>query len=182
MDLNVHTQSIQSFFLEPIISQSKACYWIPMSTIVNLKHAIGSQRPYLLSESLHMDLEMHSQFFYEIFSKHGSPGQTAMLTRRALKFRVKPQFPFSEISHHYPKNIGKPSNIVSWPVCRPERPSDSSGDGGVPTVLPIQQGLGAIKHRNQIFFSCGIPLLISEGFNSKIYTLHFCTDLYIPLE
>ena len=54
------------------------------------------------------------------FSENGSPGQTTMLTRRASKFCVKPRSPFSEISHHDPKTIGKPPSIVSWPECQPE--------------------------------------------------------------
>ena len=72
------------------------------------------------------------------FLKNGSPGQTTMLTRRAAKFCVKPRSPFSEISNHEPKTIGKPPNIVSWPECQPEFPSDGDDGGGdVPTTLPI---------------------------------------------
>ena len=43
------------------------------------------------------------------FSKNGSPGQTTMLMRRAAKFCVEPRSPFSEISHHDPKNLRKTS-------------------------------------------------------------------------
>ena len=51
--------------------------------------------------------------------------------RRASKFCAKPRSPFSEISHQESKTIGKPSNIVSWPECQPEFPSDGGdGDGG----------------------------------------------------
>ena len=52
------------------------------------------------------------------FSKNGSPGQTTMLMRRAAKFCVEPRSPFSEISHHDPKTLGKPPSIVSWPECQ----------------------------------------------------------------
>ena len=52
------------------------------------------------------------------FSKNGSPGQTTMLMRRAAKFCVETRSPFSEISHHDPKTLGKPPSIVSWPECQ----------------------------------------------------------------
>ena len=52
------------------------------------------------------------------FSKNGSPGQTTMLMRRAAKFCVEPRSPFSEISHHDSKTLGKPPSIVSWPECQ----------------------------------------------------------------
>ena len=70
------------------------------------------------------------------FFKNGSPGQTTMLMRRAAKFCVEPRSPFSEIFHQESKNIGKPLNIVSWPECRTEFPTDGGGDG-VPTTLQI---------------------------------------------
>ena len=54
------------------------------------------------------------------FSENGSPGQTSMLTRRASKFWVEPRSPFSEISHHDPKTIGKTPKIVPLPECQPE--------------------------------------------------------------
>ena len=41
------------------------------------------------------------------FLKNGSPGQTTMLTGRAAKFCVEPRSPFSYISHHDPKTLGK---------------------------------------------------------------------------
>ena len=71
-----------------------------------------------------------------IFFKNGSPGQTTMLMRRAAKFWVEPRSPFSYISHHDPKTLGKRLIIVSWPECRPEFPSDADGDGGdAPTIF-----------------------------------------------
>ena len=54
------------------------------------------------------------------FSENGSPGQTTMLTRRASKFWVEPRSPFSEISHHDPKTIGKTPKLVPLPECQPE--------------------------------------------------------------
>ena len=54
------------------------------------------------------------------FSENGSPGQTTMLTRRASKFWVEPRSPFSEISHHDPKTIGKAPNIAPLPECQPK--------------------------------------------------------------
>ena len=53
------------------------------------------------------------------FLKNGSPGQTTMLTTSAAKFWVEPRSPFSYISHHDPKTLGKPLIIVSWPECQP---------------------------------------------------------------
>ena len=87
------------------------------------------------------------------FSQNGSPGQTTMPTRSASKFCVEPQSPFSGISHKESKTIGKPSNIVFWPECRPEFPNDDNGDdddddddGGdddddddAPTIVPSGQ-------------------------------------------
>ena len=52
------------------------------------------------------------------FSKNGSPGQTTMLMRRAANFCVEPRSPFSYISHHDPKTLGKRLIIVSWPECQ----------------------------------------------------------------
>ena len=57
-----------------------------------------------------------------------------MLTRFVTKFCVEPRSPFSEISHHDPKTIGKPPNIVSWPEGQPEFPDDAADDD-VPTTL-----------------------------------------------
>ena len=62
---------------------------------------------------------VHFLIFGDFF-KNGSPGQTTMLTRRAAKFCVKPRSPFSEISHHDPKAIGKAPKIVPLPECQPE--------------------------------------------------------------
>ena len=59
-----------------------------------------------------------------------------MLTTSAAKFCVEPRSPFSNISHHGPKSLGKPVIIVSWPECRPEPPSDGDG-GGVQRTLSI---------------------------------------------
>ena len=73
------------------------------------------------------------------FSKNGAPGQTTMLTRRAAKFCVEPRSPFSNISQHDPKTLGKLLIIVSWPERRPEFPSDG---GGVPTSLNIWRSPG----------------------------------------
>ena len=89
------------------------------------------------------------------FFKNGSPGQTTMLMRRAAKFWVEPRSPFSEIFYQESKTIGKPPNIVSWPECQPEFPSD--GGVGVPTTLSIWSGPGSITPRNQISRSGGIP-------------------------
>merc|ERR1712138_339215 len=66
----------------------------------------------------HGDLENQGQNKH--FSENGSPGQTTMLTRRASKFCVKPRSPFSEISHHDHKTIGKTPKIVPLPECQPE--------------------------------------------------------------
>merc|ERR1712138_125971 len=66
----------------------------------------------------HGDLENQGQNKH--FSENGSPGQTTMLTRRASKFCVKPRSPFSKISHHDPKTIGKTAKIVPLPECQPE--------------------------------------------------------------
>ena len=79
------------------------------------------------------------------FLRNASPGQTTMLTRRAAKFCVEPQSPFSYISHHDPKTLGKRLIIVSWPECRPEFPRDDDGgggdgdDGGFPRTLDIRR-------------------------------------------
>ena len=73
-----------------------------------------------------------------IFFKNGSPEQTTMLTTSAAKFWVEPRSPFSEISHHDPKTIGKPFTIVSWPECLPEFPDDADDDdGGHASTLSI---------------------------------------------
>ena len=52
------------------------------------------------------------------FSKNGAPGQSTMLMRRAVKFCVERRSPFSKISHHDPKTLGKSPSIVSWPECQ----------------------------------------------------------------
>ena len=85
-------------------------------------------------------------------SQNVSPGQTTMLMRRAAKFCVEPRSPFSEISHQESKTIGKPPNIVSWPECQPEFPSDGDdGDGGgFPRTLSIWSCPGSITRRDQI--------------------------------
>ena len=74
------------------------------------------------------------------FFKNGSRGQTTMLMRRASKFCVEPRSPFSEISHQESRTIGKSPNIVSWPECQPEFPSD--GGGRVPTTLDLWRSPG----------------------------------------
>ena len=51
-----------------------------------------------------------------------------MLTTSASKFCVEPRSPFPDISHHDPQTIAKPSNILSWPECRPEFPDDADGN------------------------------------------------------
>ena len=91
------------------------------------------------------------------FLKNGSPGQTTMLTRRAAKFCVEPRSPFSYISHHDPKTLGKRLIIVSWPECRPEFPRDDDGggggggdDGGFPRTLPIWSCPGSITRWDKI--------------------------------
>ena len=87
-----------------------------------------------------------------IFFKNGSPEQTTMLMRRAAKFCVEPRSPFPEIFHQESKTLGTPLNIVSWPECQPEFPSDGGGgDGGdVPRTLPIWSSPWAITPRDQI--------------------------------
>ena len=84
------------------------------------------------------------------FCKNGSPGQTTMLMRRAAKFCVEPRSPFSYISHHDPKTLGKCLIIVSWPECRPEFPNDDDGGGGFPRTLSIWSCPGSITRRDQI--------------------------------
>ena len=103
------------------------------------------------------------------FSKNGSPGQTTMLIRRAAKFCVEPWSPFSYISHHDPKTLGKRLIIISWPECRPEFPNDDDvGGGGFPRTLSIWSDAGSITHRDQISragnpsLRCRIVILVRE--------------------
>ena len=104
------------------------------------------------------------------FLKNGSPGQTTMLTRRAAKFWVEPRSPFSYISHHDPKTLGKRLIIVSWPECRPEFPRDDDGGGGggggFPRTLPIWSCPGSITRRDQIS-RAGNPSLRWERFRQR---------------
>ena len=79
------------------------------------------------------------------------PGQTTMLTRRAAKFCVEPRSPFSYVSHHHTKTLGKRLVIVSWPACRPELANDDDGGGGgFPRTLCIWYCPGSITRRDQI--------------------------------
>ena len=101
-----------------------------------------------------------------------------MLTRRASKFCAKPRSPFSEIYHQESKTIGKPQNIVSWPECRPEFPSDGDDGGGgdgFPRTLSIWLSPGSITPRNQISCS-GNPSLrcwtICVGSPAKRFDRH----------
>ena len=103
------------------------------------------------------------------FLKNDSPGQTTMLTRRAAKFCVEPRSPFSNISQHGTNTLGKLANIVSWPECRPEFPSDG-GSNAVPTTLRIWSGPWTITPRNQISRLGGIPDFYLE--HRRIYRLY----------
>ena len=64
-----------------------------------------------------------------------------MLTTSASKFCVEPRSPIPDISHHDPQTMEKPSNIVSWPECRPEFPDDADGNAEIAVSLanPISQ-------------------------------------------
>ena len=110
-----------------------------------LKHPAGllSQKNYdfLIFWTCPESKSMHFLKFGH-FLENVSPGQTTMLTRRTAKFYVEPRSPFSYISHHNPKTLGKRLIIVSWPECRPEflRDHDSGGgddDDGFPRTLDI---------------------------------------------
>ena len=126
-----------------------------------LMHPAGllSRKNYFLSTTSENVGHVHlkSEHFLKLghFSREGSPGQTTMLTRRVSKFWVKPRFPFSEISPHDPKTLGKRLIIVSWPERRPEFPWDDDGgggdDGGFRRTLPIWSCPGSITRRDQIF-------------------------------
>ena len=83
------------------------------------------------------------------FLKNGSPGQTTMLTRRAAKFCVEPRSPFSEISHHDPKTLGKPPSIVSWPECQCFL--GSLGSYGIYRIIFYRHILLFLNHRH-IFY------------------------------
>ena len=117
------------------------------------------------------------------FLKNGSPEQTTMLMRRAAKFWVEPRPPFSESFHQESKNIGKPLNIVSWPECQPEFPSDGGdgggGDGGdgFPRTLPIWPGPWAITPRDQISRE-GNPSLRSDSVSKWIIIVSRVNILY----
>ena len=94
-----------------------------------------------------------------------------MLIRFVSKFWVEPRSPFSNISHHDPKTIWKTPNIVSWPECRPEFPSDG-GDGGggdVPTTLPSGQSL---DHHAQ---GPNIPFGVNPSLRQIYMLLHLLT-------
>ena len=64
------------------------------------------------------------------FPQNGSPGQTTMLIGFVSKFCIEPRSPFSKISHHESKTLGKPSIILFLEGRRPEFPSDVDGGGG----------------------------------------------------
>ena len=92
-----------------------------------------------------------------------------MLIRFVSKFCVEPWSPFSNISHHDPKTLGKPLIIVSWPECQPEFPSDGDGgggDGGFPRTLSIWSCPGSITPRNQI----------SRAGNPSLRCAYMCLD------
>ena len=133
-----------------ILSQSNSSYWTSMAIISQSEKLLSVlKRPagLFFLENCHFWNFGTSPFSKSVyflilnnFFKNGSPGQTTMLMRRAAKFCVEPRSPFSEIFHQESKTIGKPPNIVSWPECQPEFPSDGDGDGGgdgVPTTLHI---------------------------------------------
>ena len=106
------------------------------------------------------------------FFKNGSPGQTTMLMRRGAKFWVEPWSPFSYISHHDPKTLGKPLIIVSWPECRPEFPSDGGDDGdGFPRTLSIWLEPWSNVPRDQISRSGNPSLRQSETIKSMFKNL-----------
>ena len=62
-----------------------------------------------------------------------------MLDRYGQEFCVEHQSQISESSHMCNQNNLKTPNIVSWPECQPELPSDGGdGDGGdIPRNFPI---------------------------------------------
>ena len=112
----------------PPISHSNSYYWTSMPPISQSEKLL-----YVLSHPAGLLSRKNDDFWnfgtypfsksvyfliLNNFSKNGSPGQTTMLMRRAAKFCVEPGSPFSEISHHDPKTLGKPPSIVSWPECQ----------------------------------------------------------------
>ena len=104
------------------------------------------------------------------FLKNGSPGQTTMLTRRAAKFCAEPRSPFSEIFHYKSKTIGKPSNIVSWPECRPPEFSSTTHDWlSHDSRLQFQSSrLTTTTGQGPLI---NIPVMVFQGLFS---THHFC--------
>ena len=74
-----------------------------------------------------------------------------MLTTSAAKFCVEIWSAFSNISLDDPKTTGKPLNVVSWPECRPELPSDGDDGGDVQSTLAIWQDPKSITYRNRIY-------------------------------
>ena len=109
-------------------------------------------------------LELRSDMFKYVyflilsnFFQNGSPGQTTMLTASASKFCVEPRSPFSNISHHDSNTSGKPVNMKSWPVCRPEFPDDTDG-GGDDTLRTLPPGLSPIlQHSGMKYPGSAMP-------------------------
>ena len=126
----------------PPISHSNSYYWTSMHPISHYNSYYWTSMPilsqsekllYVLSHPAGLLSRKNDDFWnfgtypfsksvyfliLNNFSKNGSPGQTTMLMRRAAKFCVEPRSPFSEISHHDSKTLGKPPSIVSWPECQ----------------------------------------------------------------
>ena len=95
----------------PILSQSEKLLYVwshPAGLFYRKNYDFWNFGTYPFSKSVYF-------LILNNFSKNGSPGQTTMLMRRAAKFCVEPRSPFSEISHHDPKTIGKPPSIAPLP-------------------------------------------------------------------
>ena len=125
--------------LMPIISQSKSYYWTSMPILSHYHSYYWTSMPILSQSEKLLYVLSHpagllsrknydfwkfwtclfskSVYFLILsnFSQNGSSGQTSMLMRCAAKFCVEPRSPFSCISHHDPKTLSKPVNIVSLP-------------------------------------------------------------------
>ena len=114
----------------PIMSHYNSYYWTSMPILSQsekllyvLSHPAG-----LLSRKNYDFWKFWTCPFWKVvhflkfwhFVKNGSPGETTMPIGLVSKFCVEPQSPFSYVSHHDPKTLGKPPNIVSWLDCRPE--------------------------------------------------------------
>ena len=104
-----------------VFCKAPVCYEVPACTWISYKWGFCYWTTNTPENSRHVHVgKVYISLWLITFSQNGSPGQTTMLTRRASKFCAKPRSPFSEISHHDPKTIGKTPKTGPLPECQPE--------------------------------------------------------------